>query len=298
MPSARSHSLPSVGTTALRLVGFRSMAGPVHSPPHNRYLKLWLCTLLAAGLMAGALAGAEEATLDAEIARLTRQTEEMRLRHEAAPQDATVALALARLTGELAEHIKSSPQRAALAEEGIAAAQAALTVCPTNAAALCMLGKNLGQLARTRSLGALRLVPQMEAAWLSAAALEPGVERASPHRLLAMLYSNAPGWPLSIGNRALSRTNFAQAVALAPEFPENWLVYFEACLSWEDYKTARSLTPGITNALRQIPKHFTGPDWAWRAQFWERRWQAGIKRLETAERRAINPTHRQRMKDD
>jgi hypothetical protein len=257
-----------------------------------------MCAVVTLGWLAMDVATGAETERQAEAQRLTQRLEEMRARLVAAPSDAAAALDVSRACFALAEFATQATQRASLAEEGMAAARMVLAATPTNANAQIALGQNLGQLARTRTLGALKLVPQMEAAWLAAVAADPRAQYAAPHRLLGLLYNAAPSWPISVGNHALARTNFAQAVALAPEYPDNWLVYLEACLGWEDLKTARTLVPKTTVAMAQARQRFAGPDWSWRVRLWEQHWTTAQKKFETAEKRARNATHRQRMKDD
>ncbi len=261
-----------------------------------RQFRWWMVLL---GCACGAwLAPAGEVTRQGEIERVTRNYHAARARCDAAPSNPAPALAFSRACFELAEFATNSAQRAALAEAGIAASRLTLALEPTNGAAQCSLGLNLGQLARTKTLGALKLVPQIEAAWLVAADLDPRFNHAAPHRLLALLYEGAPGWPISIGSRSEARTNFLKAVELAPDYAGNWLSFLEVCLDWNDLKSARELIPKTTAAMVQARLRFTTPEWAWARQDWEKRWLVAQKRLAAAERRARSPEHRQRMKDD
>ena len=260
----------------------------------DRCLRLSVCGCL----LLATLVQAAEVTHSAEAGRIARQFREAQSGYEAARTNLAAVLAFSRACFEFAEFATNSAQRAVLAESGIAASRQALTLDPTNAAAFCSLGLNLGQLARTRTLGALKLVPQIETAWLTAARLDPKFNHAAPHRLLALLYEGAPGWPLSIGSRSEARTNFLKAVQLAPDYADNWLSFLEVCLDWNDLKTARSLIPKTTDAMAASRQQFNAPEWAWRLQDWEKRWAAAQRRLDQAERRARGSEHRQRMKDD
>ena len=64
---------------------------------------------------------------------------------------------------------------------------------------------NLGQLARTELLGALKLVKEMEREFKTAADLDKQFDYAGPERCLGLLYRDAPGWPASIGSRRKAR---------------------------------------------------------------------------------------------
>ena len=267
-----------------------STAGAILAP----FLRLGVC----AGLLLAALAQGAEVTRSAETERLTRQFREAHSRFEGEQTNLARALAFSRACFELAEFATNSAQRAALAETGIAASKQALTLEATNAAAFCSLGLNLGQLARTKVLDALKLVTQIEAAWLMAVRLDPKFNHAAPHRLLALLYDGAPGWPISIGSRSEARAHFLKAIELAPDYADNGLSFLEVCLEWNDLKTARSLVTKTAEAMASGRQKFAGPEWAWRWQEMEKRWAAAQKRLEAAERRARNSAHHQRMKDD
>src|SRR5688572_32181339 len=63
---------------------------------------------------------------------------------------------------EWAEFARDSDQRASLAQEGIVAAKFAAEIAPNDPAGHFFLAMNKGQLARTKSLGALALVKEME----------------------------------------------------------------------------------------------------------------------------------------
>ena len=135
---------------------------------------------------------------------------------------------------EWAEYATNDTQRAALAEEGIAAAKFATGMDPKSAPAHFYLAMNKGQLARTRSLTALGLVKEMEESFLRAIKLDPTFDYAAPHRSLGMLYLDAPGWPASIGNKSKARKHLEKAVEIGPDYPTNHLTLMDAYLRWGD----------------------------------------------------------------
>src|SRR5947208_15493408 len=104
-----------------------------------------------------------------------------------------------------ADLVESNSHRAEIAEQGISAARQALKLEPKMGAAHYYLGLNLGQLARTKKIGALKLVGEMEREFLAAIDLDPKFDFAGAHRSLGLLYLDAPGWPASIGNRTKAR---------------------------------------------------------------------------------------------
>ncbi len=76
---------------------------------------------------------------------------------------------------------------------------------PNSAPAHYYLAMNLGQLARTEFLGALKLVREMEREFKTAAELDAQFDFAGPERSLGLLYRDAPGWPVSIGSKRKAR---------------------------------------------------------------------------------------------
>jgi tetratricopeptide (TPR) repeat protein len=51
-----------------------------------------------------------------------------------------------------------------------------------------------------------------------------------PHRGLGRLYHQAPGWPISVGNKAKAADHFERAVEIAPDFIHNRLLLVELYL--------------------------------------------------------------------
>ena len=123
------------------------------------------------------------------------------------------------------------PQRAALAEQGIAACRQAIARESNSAPAHYYLGMNLGQLAQTKGLGALRLVNQMEREFTPGARAGRAVRLRGPDRNLGLLYRDAPAIG-SVGSRSKAREHLERAVELAPQYPENRLNLIEAYLKW------------------------------------------------------------------
>ena len=133
---------------------------------------------------------------------------------------------------------------------------------------------NLGQLARTRTLGALSLVNEMEALFLSVRVADERFDEAGPDRCLGLLYRDAPGWPLSVGSRSKARRHLRRAVELAPEFPENRLNLIEGLLQWNDLKEARRETESTAALLPGARQRLSGDAWRSSWMDWDRRWTA------------------------
>lgn len=185
--------------------------------------------------------------------------------YESQPQDVQAAWEYARACFDLADFATNNAQRARVAELGIAAARQALERDSNSAAAHYYYGMNLGQLAHTKLLGALKLVGQMEREFQRALALNESFDHAGADRNLGLLYRDAPSVG-SVGDRAKAREHLLRAVELAPDFPENQLNLIEAYLKWGRRDDARQQLKKLEAILPQARAKFTGPasapDWA------------------------------------
>jgi hypothetical protein len=196
-----------------------------------------------------------------------------RARLARATNSSEAAWQFARACFDWAEFAPGNAPRAQIAIEGIAACRQAIALNPNLAAPYYYLALNLGQLARTKKLGALKLVEEMETNFKAAIALDAAFDFAGPHRSLGLLYLNAPGWPASIGSRAKARQHLQKAVELCPEYPDNRLSLLEADLEWGEKKAAVAGLPAMEESLEAARKKFTGEEWASTWRDWEARWQ-------------------------
>jgi hypothetical protein len=112
-----------------------------------------------------------------------------------------LALDFAKACFEFAEFATNKTQRAELANYGIESSKNVLQTEINNGEAHYWLAMNLAQLSRTKGWSALKIVKEMEYEYLRAIELNPTVDYAGPHRLLGILYRDAPGWPISIGSK-------------------------------------------------------------------------------------------------
>jgi tetratricopeptide (TPR) repeat protein len=191
--------------------------------------------------------------------------------------NANYAWKFAQACFEWADFASNDTQRAALAQEGIAAAQLATEIAPTNAAGHFYLAMNKGQLARTRTLGALPLVKEMEKSFLRAIELDPEFRHAAPPRSLGILYREAPGWPASIGNRSRARNYLEKAVELDPVYPENLLTLLEAYSRWDETEALQAGIARYQRLHQHAKETFAGPAWAESWIDWDSRWQELLK---------------------
>lgn len=191
----------------------------------------------------------------------------------AKPGSFEAAWQLARACFDLAEFAQSDSERATLAHEGIDAAQLAVDLKADSPAGHFYLAMNKGQLARTKSLGALRLVKEMEQLFSRAAELNAKFEYAGADRSLGILYLEAPGWPTSIGNKSKARTHLKRALELVPDNPENHLCYMEALVQWEDRKELREAMRRYKTILSEAESKYVGENWEWAWSEWKKRWE-------------------------
>jgi tetratricopeptide (TPR) repeat protein len=197
------------------------------------------------------------------------------------PDNPTNAWQFARAAFDYAEFSTNNTQRAALANLGVAACRPLVLVEPKLAAGHYYLAMNLGQLARTEYLGALTLVKEMELEFKTAGGLDPQLDHAGPKRNLGLLYRDAPGWPVSIGNPSKALSLLRQAVKLAPEFPENYLHLIEAYLKWNQPGDAKSELRALDIIWPAALTDLTGDKWAQSWDNWSTRRDAARKQLAT-----------------
>src|SRR6266568_4837895 len=126
-----------------------------------------------------------------EEARAERIYFAARARLAHATNRAEAAWQFARACFDWAEFAAGNAPRAQIAIEGIAACRHAIALNPQLAAPYYYLALNLGQLARTKKLGALKLVEEMETNFKAAIALDPAFDYAGAHRSLGLLYLDA-----------------------------------------------------------------------------------------------------------
>lgn len=196
--------------------------------------------------------------------------------------DFTATWEFSRACFDLGEFATNDTQRAAVAEEGIAASRRAIALKADHPAGHYYLGMNLGQLARTKQLGALRLVKEMQDAFYRARQLDARFDYAGADRCLGLLFRDAPGWPLSVGDRELARYHLLQALALAPLYPENPLNWAETLWQWRQVEEARRQLPAVQRAFADARTNLTGGLWAASWRDWTNRWQALTNRLPAA----------------
>ena len=181
------------------------------------------------------------------------------------------AIDLARTAFDYGDLAPNDVIREQVANHGIATARAAIAAHTNCVGAHYYLALNTGELARTKMWGALKLLTEMERELKYVIQHDPKYDYAGGHRTIGVLYSEAPGWPTSVGDRKKARFNLEKAVEIAPEFPENHICYMEALVKWKEWKTLTDALADYQSALSKAKEKFTGPDWAYEWYDWGRR---------------------------
>lgn len=231
--------------------------------------------ILAAGIL---FAGEEPTKISAAFAK--KEFERAQIQFQSDKNNATNAWQLARAAFDYANFSTNDTQRAALANQGIAACRPLIAREPKLAAGHYYLAMNLGQLARTEYLGALALVKEMEPEFQKAGDLDPLLDHAGPKRNLGLLYRDAPGWPVSVGNPSKSLALLKQSVKLAPDFPENYLHVIESYLKWNDPANAKKELRALDAIWPSAQTNLTGDKWAQSWDNWTTRRAAAHKQLD------------------
>lgn len=184
----------------------------------------------------------------------------------------------ARACFDLGEFAATSSDRAEVAEIGIAVARQLVARHPNSAEGHYYLAMNMGQLARTKSLGALRLVDLMEAEFNTVRRLNEKFDYAGSWRNLGQLYLEAPAFG-SIGSRSKARQHLRKAVELAPDYPENRLLLAEAYLRWGDETAAAREFRILASGWEQAKSRFKGEHWAMSWIDWQKRFTSLKQKL-------------------
>jgi len=172
-----------------------------------------------------------------------------------------------------AEFSENAEQRESIAHYGIEASRHASQRQPKSVEGHYYLAMNLGQLAKTKMIGALKLVDEMETEFKTARGIDEKFDFAGPDRNLGLLYLEAPGWPASIGSRSKARQHLERALKLSPNFPENHLNLLEAYLKWGDKNGAQREFKALKELWPVAKKEFSGDQWESSWTDWEKRLQ-------------------------
>jgi len=207
--------------------------------------------------------------------------------------DFAAAWHFARACYDFADFATNDTERATLAVQGIAASRTLLTHWPKSAPGHYYLAMNLGQLARTEILGALKIVKEMEREFKTADDLDEHFDYAGPARCLGLLYRDAPGWPASIGSRRKAREWLERAAKLAPNDPENHLNLIESRLNWNDRTGAGNELKSLDALWPKAQTNFVGEAWEQSWADWTARKSVAEQALAQTSQPAESPKARQ-----
>lgn len=123
-----------------------------------------------------------------------------------------------------------SGERADWAERALVHADRASVLDPERVEGHYYRAIALGWVLKLKMIGPVSRIPELESAGLQARELEPGFQCAGPLRFLALLYLNAPPWPMGpelAGEEEEIERLFREALRLAPRCPENLFAFAE-----------------------------------------------------------------------
>lgn len=134
----------------------------------------------------------------------------------------------------LADHVHTAAERRQLAQSAVHTAQWCVRVRSGGPACSYWLAVAIGVQARERPSTGLDAVPRMIELLEASIATRPALERAGPHRVLALVYLRAPEWPMGPGDAELGLSHARSAVELYPDYAPNLLALGEALAANRD----------------------------------------------------------------
>jgi hypothetical protein len=205
--------------------------------------------------------------------------------------DAQSAWQFGRACFDLAEFATNSAERAEIAEQGVAACKELIARAPKSAPGHYYLGMNLAQLARTRGIGALKIVSQMENEFGLASQLDASFDFGGADRNLGLLYRDAPSI-ISIGSRSRAKKHLERAVEISPDYPENRLNLMESCMQWSDRNGLIRESKALEDAWPRARKALTGEPWEASWVDWEARRQKLRNKMHEPQKEIESPAHK------
>jgi hypothetical protein len=231
------------------------------------------------------------ATVPDFAARARQAYQQARDKHSKSPKDIQFAWQFGRACYDVADFSTNSAERADLAEQGIAACNQAIAADRASGPAHYYLGMNLGQLAQTRGLSALKLVDQMEREFKLAHELDEKFDFGGPDRNLGLLYRDSPSW-VSVGSRKHATKHLLRAAEIAPDYPENRLNLLESYVKWDDHNGIKREMKLVDELWPRARKQFTGPQWELSWMDWTDRLQQARKKSGEGSRAIESPRAR------
>jgi tetratricopeptide (TPR) repeat protein len=178
----------------------------------------------------------------------------------------------ARACAWVAEDVADKKTRDQFAYHGVEYAKAATALEPRRVEGHYYLGINTGLSATTKTLSAYPMVPRVRDEAKAAAKADPAFDHAGPLRLLGGVFSKAPPWPASIGDNEEGQKYLSQAVKMAPEYPENHLLYGDALAADDKLNEA-------AREYKQVLDAPDAPEYKHRLERWKRDAATAMQKL-------------------
>lgn len=135
---------------------------------------------------------------------------------------------------------ESSPERERAFAKGVNYGKEAITLNPQAVYGNYWYASNLGYLGMIQGvMASLSSIDPFRRSMEVVLRANEGFFLAGPHRALGRLYHQAPGWPISIGNKNQAAEHLERAVELAPGFFANRLYLAEFYVDMGKKKEAR-----------------------------------------------------------
>lgn len=168
------------------------------------------------------------------------------------PDDWEVLTLATETASWLADHSEGEA-RESHAEAAVQYGRLAVKVNSWSGRAQYALAVALGYYVREEQSRALAMIPEMEAAALAAARSDERHDEAGPHRYLALLYAQAPGFPTSVGDVDLAMEHAEKAVSLFPDSAENHVTLAEVLLEDGSDEEAAAELEKAQELLPKVP---------------------------------------------
>jgi tetratricopeptide (TPR) repeat protein len=152
------------------------------------------------------------------------------LYEELPPESPPLLVRLARTCFVLGD-MAPDASRTGYYEKGLTYAENLLAQQPDGVAGHYWKALNLSGLADVNRLRGFKLLAQIMDELKRSLALDETYDQAGAHRVLGRIYFEAPGWPLSVGDREKSLEQLTAAVRLAPDNSTNHLYLAETLLA-------------------------------------------------------------------
>ncbi len=150
---------------------------------------------------------------------------------------------------------KHSTERVKSFEQGVHYGKEAISLNPRAIYGNYWYGSNLGLLGMCKGvMASLKSIDPMRKAMEIVLEEDETFFFAGPHRAIGRLYHQAPGWPISIGNKSKAAEHLERAAEIAPKFLHNQIYLAEFYLDIGKKKQARERIELVLKA-RIDPDH-------------------------------------------